>query len=99
MPDRGLPPSQPFILEHSPTLCFVDRDDIPWNVFDCRTAGGRLVIVSPGSPGATLRVFERVDGMRLIYRFVGDESRAIDPVVLDQQRAVSPLLGASEPRA
>jgi hypothetical protein len=99
MPDRGLPPSQPFILERSPTLCFVDRDDIPWNVFDCRTAGGRLVIVSPGSPGATLRVFERADGMRLIYRFVGDESRAIDPVVLDQQRAVSPKLGAAEPRA
>jgi hypothetical protein len=98
MPDRGPAPSQPFILEHSPTLCFVDRDDVPWNVFDCRTAGGRLVIVSSGSPGATLRVFERADGVRLIYRFVGDESRAIDPIALDEQRAVSSPLGATEVR-
>jgi hypothetical protein len=93
MPDRGPSASQPFILEHSPTLCFVDRDDVPWNVFDCRSAAGRLVIVTPGSPGATFRVFERADGSRRIHRFVGDESRAIDPAVLDQQCAVAPALG------
>ncbi|HKO15511.1 MAG TPA: hypothetical protein VJU87_04680 [Gemmatimonadaceae bacterium] len=82
-------PDEPFLLEGSPNVAFVDHDDAVWTVFDCRHTGDQLVIVTAGSETAAVRVFQGTDGTRLLYRFGPRESRAPEPALMSRQRRLA----------
>jgi hypothetical protein len=85
MREIAVPQNLPFIIASSPTLVFVDRQDVSWSVFDCLRTGGRLVVVATGSAAGEFRLFASTEGTPRVYSFTRREARGIEPLTLERQ--------------
>jgi hypothetical protein len=64
---------------------FVAADGVEYRVLDAAMRAGKLIVANPPVPWATSRVFRPREGPRRLYTFAKGESRAPEPVALEQQ--------------
>lgn len=66
-------------------IYFTDATGVRYRVLDAIMRAGRMVHANPPAAWATFRVFRPAEGQRRLYYFRPGESRAPEPVLLEQQ--------------
>lgn len=64
---------------------YVTVEGVRYRVLDATMHQGKMAVANPPAVWATFRVFRPEEGHRRLYYFRGGESRAPEPVLLEQQ--------------
>lgn len=66
-------------------LYVTDAAGVSYRVLDAVIHDGKMVVANPPTAWATFRVFRPEVGQRPLYYFKPGETRAMEPVLLEQQ--------------
>jgi hypothetical protein len=69
----------------SAAVVYLTVDGVRYRVLDARMHQGKMAVANPPAAWATFRVFRPEEGQRRLYYFKPGESRAPEPVLLEQQ--------------
>lgn len=64
---------------------YVTASGVKYRVLDATMHQGKMAVANPPAAWATFRVFRPEEGQRRLYYFKPGESRAPEPVLLEEQ--------------
>lgn len=78
-------PELPGRGDSAAAVYITDAAGVRYRVLDARMHQGKMAVANPPAAWATFRVFRPEQGQRRLYYFKAGESRAPEPVLLEQQ--------------